>query len=154
VSHTLSLHNVVSTQRLCRYLGVVLKDLTGLSFLKTWSTDGDDDNKKTPHTEKTLNFTKYRGVSRVIGAVTRATSKAVLRFGEDYDEDEELISRLLELATTTRTDDELYVRPSLLDPPPPSHAHIHTNKQPNKQPCAYMRICVCVCVGVCVCVCE
>ena len=83
VSHTLSLHNVVSTQRLCRYLGVVLKDLTGLSFLKTWSTDGDDDNKKTPHTEKTLNFTKYRGVSRVIGAVTRATSKAVLRFGED-----------------------------------------------------------------------
>jgi hypothetical protein len=154
VSHTLSLHNVVSTQRLCRYLGVVLKDLTGLSFLKTWSTDGDDDNKKTPHTEKTLNFTKYRGVSRVIGAVTRATSKAVLRFGEDYDEDEELISRLLELATTTRTDDELYVRPSLLDPPPPPHTHTYT--QTNNQTNNPVRICVyaCVCVCVCVCVCE
>lgn len=101
-----------SLARSDRYLGVVLKDLTGLSFLKTWNSDGDDDDEKSSESvNRTLNFTKYRGVSRVIGAVMRATSKALLHVGDDFDEDEDLIARLLELAATTRTDDELYVVP-------------------------------------------
>lgn len=79
------------------YLGIVLKDLTGLYGLDGWSDD-----------KSTLNFTKYRGVARVLLAVTSAVGRATHFVADNVDDDDDLIRSVLELASTCPADDKLY----------------------------------------------
>eukprot|EP00035_Acanthoeca_spectabilis_P001246 m.78718 g.78718 ORF g.78718 m.78718 type:complete len:850 (+) comp10737_c0_seq1:166-2715(+) len=79
------------------YLGIVLKDLTGLYGLEGWSDDGSR-----------LNFTKYRGVARVLAKVTSAIGRAVHFVADNVDDDDDLVRCLLELASHAPSDDKLY----------------------------------------------